>query len=58
MSGGNLGEWSSFLYSDSFTEILSTVLNISSLLPINKMGEIVLYICFTVVHLRKVHLKF
>lgn len=49
MSDGNLGEWSSFPHSDSFPEILA-ILNISSLLPINKMGETVLNLCFTVMH--------
>lgn len=50
MSDENLGKWSSFLHSDSFPGILGSILNISALLPINKMGEIVLYLCFTVIH--------
>lgn len=50
MSDESLGEWSSFLHSDNFPGILGTILNISALLPINKMGEIVLYLCFTVMH--------
>lgn len=50
MSDESLGDWSSFLHSDNFLGILGTILNISVLLPINEMGEIVLSLCFTVMH--------